>query len=80
MTKTYRIPVVYSSWGIVEVEAISLEQACELARAGSLPYQAEYIDGSLEIDYGCSIYLDQLDEQDEVRQQRNLAIIAELKE
>ena len=60
MTKTYKIPVVYSVWGLLEVDAISLEEACEIAHSGSLPYQAEYIDDSLEIDYGCSIYLDQL--------------------
>lgn len=63
MINIYQIPVVYSSWGIVEVEAVSLEDACELARSGPLPYNAEYIDGSFEIDYGSSIYLDQLKEE-----------------
>lgn len=63
MTKTYKIPVVYSSWGMVEIEAMSIEEACDIAMAGSLPYQAEYIDGSFEIDYGSSIYLDQLNEE-----------------
>ena len=84
MKKTYKIPVIYSSWGIVEVEAISLEEACELARAGSLPYQAEYLDGSFKIDYASSIYLDQLDEEPEnnskARIKKNLEHIESLKD
>ena len=50
MTKTFKIPVVYSSWGTVEVEADTLEEACEKAMAGSLPKNAEYIDDSFGID------------------------------
>lgn len=82
MIKTYQIPVVYSSWGIVEVEAISLEEACDIARSGPLPYRAEYIDGSFEIDHGSSIYLDQLNEEPDLalRVERNLKFIESLRE
>lgn len=47
----YEIPVTYKSGGIVEVEANSFEEACELCLDGSLPYNSEYIENSIEIDY-----------------------------
>lgn len=69
MTKTYKIPVVYSSWGVVEVEAIDIEEACELALKGPLPYDSYYLDGSFEIDFDSSILIDQLEQDDlELRQ------------
>lgn len=52
--KTWRIPVVYQMWGLVEVEADTLEKAIEFARDEDspipLPYDAEYLNGSWEVD------------------------------
>lgn len=48
--KNYKIPVVWQSWGIVEVKANSLEEAMDKARAGSLPRNGAYIDDSFEVD------------------------------
>lgn len=54
--KTYKIPVIWHSYGIVKVEAESLESAIELAEEGGLP-DGEYIDGSFEVDIeGISLY------------------------
>lgn len=49
-TKTYKIPLVWQSWGIVEVKAGSLEEAMDKAREGSLPKDGAYIDDSFEVD------------------------------
>lgn len=54
--KLYTIPVTYESWGLVEVEADSFDEACEKCLHGPLPYTAEYVEGSLAIDYD-SVYL-----------------------
>lgn len=55
--KNYKIPVVWQSWGIVEVEANSLEEAMDKAREGSLPRNGAYIDDSIEVDLeGISTY------------------------
>lgn len=48
---TYKIPVIYQSWGIVEVEAADLESAIIQAENGGLPDNPSYIDGSFEIDH-----------------------------
>ena len=50
MSKMYKIPVVWQSWGLCEVEANSLEEAMDKARAGSLPRNGAYIDDSIEVD------------------------------
>ena len=56
MTK-YQIPVTYKSWGLVEIEADSLEEATELSLKGSLPIEPEYIEDSLEVDRESVFYL-----------------------
>ena len=49
--KTFKIPVTWGSWGIVEVEAETLDEALNKFDRDedeySLP-EAEYIDGSFE--------------------------------
>lgn len=51
----YKIPVVYQNWGLVDVEAQSLEKAIEYAENNlyelPLPEDPQYIDDSYEIDY-----------------------------
>lgn len=47
--KTYKIPVVWQMYGVVRVEADSLEQAMELALEAKLP-DGDYIEGSFELD------------------------------
>lgn len=52
--KHYKIPVIYSVYGEVEVEANSLEEALQYAKDNidylELPYNPEYIDGSYKIE------------------------------
>lgn len=51
--KTYNIPVVWHSWGLITVEAETLDEAIAEATAPTtpLPATAEFIDGSLEVDH-----------------------------
>lgn len=46
----YKIPVVWQSWGLIEVEAKDVEEAKEKALENGLPDNPEYIDDSFEID------------------------------
>ena len=50
----FKIGASYRVWGIVEVEAETLEQAIDWAKSNKfdieLPTNAEYIDDSFEID------------------------------
>lgn len=56
-TKLYAIPVTYQVWGVIDVEANSLEEACEYCLTKSpLPQHPEYLDDSIEIDKE-SLYL-----------------------
>ena len=50
--RTYNIPVVWRSWGLLTIEAESLVEAIEEANSPgtALPATSEYIDGSFEID------------------------------
>lgn len=50
MNKMYKIPVVWQSWGLCEVEAFSLEEAIKKAQDGPLPKDGAYIDESIEVD------------------------------
>lgn len=55
--KTYKVPVVFTSWGLVEVEAENKEDllrklndydyVCEMP----LPDEPEYVEESFEIDF-----------------------------
>lgn len=51
--KTFKIPVEYKLWGLVEVEANSLEEAFEYANENiselELPDRPEYVEDSFEI-------------------------------
>lgn len=53
--KTFKIPVVYQSWGLVEVEAKSLKEAVKYAEDNlaelPLPDEPAYVEDSYEIDY-----------------------------
>jgi len=48
--KTYHIPVIWQSWGLLHIKAKSMEEAEELALDAPLPV-GEYVDDSFEIDY-----------------------------
>lgn len=50
--KTYNIPVVWQSWGLLAIEAESLDEAIAEATAPgtSLPLTSEYIEGSFTVD------------------------------
>ena len=58
--QTYRIPVVWESWGVLSIDAGSLEQAAVLALDSEIPLpdQKEYVDESISIDWesvgGCN--------------------------
>lgn len=47
--KTYKIPVIWSCYGFVNIQAENLEEAIELAEEAPLP-DGDYIDDSFEID------------------------------
>ena len=47
--KTFKIPVVWQMYGVVRVEADTLEEAMEKAREEKLP-DGDYIDDSFELD------------------------------
>lgn len=54
--KTFKVPVLYQVWGLVEVEAESKEALLqnlsdpEFIRNMSLPDEPEYVEDSFEID------------------------------
>ena len=48
--KTYRVPVVWSMMGFVEVEAESLSEAQREAMNAPLPEDGSYLEDSFEID------------------------------
>ena len=52
--KTYKIPVVFQMFGYVEMEADSIEDAVKkvVDYCLPLPTDAEYVEGSFEVDYG----------------------------
>lgn len=58
--QTYRIPVVWESWGVLSIDAGSLEQAAALALDSEMPLsdQKEYVDESIRVDWesvgGCN--------------------------
>ena len=53
--KTYKVPVVYTMYGYVEIEAESPEEAVkEVGNGGGdipLPSVADYVEGSFEVDH-----------------------------
>lgn len=56
MSRTWKVPVTWEMYGVVEVEADTLEEAVELAvEVEPLPDDAEYIDGSCKRDPDHSI-------------------------
>ncbi len=50
MKKTYSIPVVWSMYGHVEVEAESVDEAIDLAQDEKLPLDGDYLEGSFVVD------------------------------
>lgn len=49
MKLKYIIPVYWTMYAELEIEAESLDQACELAREADLPSEGEYLDGSFDV-------------------------------
>jgi hypothetical protein len=53
--KTYKVPVVYTMYGYVEIEAESPEEAVKEVENGGgdipLPSVADYVEGSFEVDH-----------------------------
>lgn len=54
--KTWKIPVVWSCWSMMEIEADSLEEALKKAAADEAPLpdpsESYYLEDSFEIDHG----------------------------
>ena len=59
--KTYRVPVVWSMMGFVEVEAESLTEAALVAMDAPLPEDGSYLEGSFEIDEGSFVFVDEIE-------------------
>ena len=58
--QTYRIPLVWQEYGHVDVEAGDLKEAVEYALGPECPLpEGNYVDGSVEIDFGASDLLKQ---------------------
>jgi hypothetical protein len=53
--KTYKVPVVYTMYGYVEVEAESMAEAVDEVENGGgdmpLPSASDYVEGSFEVDH-----------------------------
>ena len=49
--KTYKVPVVWQMYGYVDVVADSLTEAVHIAEDGPLPSDADYVEGSFEVDH-----------------------------
>ena len=53
--KTYKVPVVFQMYGHVEIDANSIDEAIKLVENDHgdqpLPTDADYVEGSFEIDY-----------------------------
>ncbi len=63
--KVYQIPVEFSSWGLIEVEAENIAEAIEKADLAHLPTDADYIDGSFSIEYSGISSFNELTEEEE---------------
>lgn len=49
--KTYKVPCTWEMFGVLEIEATSIEEAKRIAIEDSpLPDDEEYVDGSLTVD------------------------------
>lgn len=48
--KTYKIPVIWTNWGIMEIEATNLKEAKRIAKEEAELPDGNYIDESFEID------------------------------
>lgn len=49
--KTYKVPCTWEMFGVLEIEAASIEEAKRIAIEDSpLPDDEEYVDGSLTVD------------------------------
>ena len=59
--KTYRVPVVWSMMGFVEVQAESLSEARHEALDAPLPEDGSYLEGSFEIDEGSFVFVDEVE-------------------
>ena len=53
MSKKYKIPVSWQMYGYMDIEAEDWDEAIEIANddATSLPSNADYVDGSFEVDH-----------------------------
>ena len=53
MGKKYKIPVSWQMYGYMDIEAEDWDEAIEIANddATSLPSNADYVDGSFEVDH-----------------------------
>ena len=59
--KTYRVPVVWSMMGFVEVQAESLSDAQHQAMDAPLPEDGSYLEGSFEIDESLFTFVDEVE-------------------
>lgn len=48
--KVWKVPVTWQMQGVLEIEADSLEKACDKAYDSGLPDDGDYIDASFEVD------------------------------
>jgi len=57
--KTYKVPVVYQMYGYVYVQAESMAKAVDEVQNGdgALPDNADYVEGSFEVDHDGIVFL-----------------------
>ena len=62
--KTYTIPVVYTMSAKMKIKANNLEEALIKAENAPLPSDADYVEGSFEVDYSVIPYVNKLSKEE----------------
>lgn len=62
--KTYKIPCTWQMYGLYHIEADSLKEALEKAEDANLPTDADYLDGSFEINSEMIPFYNKLTEEE----------------
>lgn len=64
MKKTFKIPCTWQMYGYYHIEANSIKEALEKAEDSSLPTDADFLEGSFEIDNEMIPFHNQLTQQE----------------
>ena len=62
--KTYKIPCTWQMYGFYHIEAENIKEALEMAEDANLPTDADYLDGSFEINNEMIPFYNKLTEEE----------------